>query len=816
MYICNNPKCQKMKSFLSTLLLLFIGLNIFAIAKVPSGMGTASWTNAASWSPAGVPNSGDDVTITSGSTISLNAAAACRHLTIDPGGVYSGLSNSAVLSIYGNYSNNGTESGIGTLAFFGLGTSTIGGTGAWSSNFAWSFNKSRTILSTVSYSRTANTKIYNGSTVTNNGTLTLNITTVLGGAWTQGPNSSLTLRQGNFFAGTTLMVGTFNASAVGNTVSLAYATGDIPRSLPGYYNLRLTATTAGTKSMRTAFTVTNDLTINATNTFNTNAFDLVVGGDWVKNGTFTTSAGRLVTFNGASGSAQTISGTGTTAFQQVTINNPLGVSILSGTYTLAQVLTISDGTFSQGGTSFTMLSTAAQTARIAPVTGTGAITGNFTIQRFLSARTQSPTDDPGHWSNLSSSVQSSTVADWDNELFLYYPYAPPTQYSNIVIFNETANDYVGVSAATSLTPGLGFEIALTDDGTLTAFSATTLTTTGVPNHLDQDLSALISFNGDGSNLVGNPFASSIAWSSVFAASSGILNTYDEYDSNAGDYATFGLGSEIGSGQGFWVYTTSPVHTLNVPETAKTTSTNSTILAPMARKHMILNIRGAHEPDSYRHKLHIAASSDASDGWDLSDHPYKKSPVRSAPSITSKVDNKELKINTFNSLNETYTMPLSTRGQVSGNYTIEIESRDILEEYSCIYLEDTQTNKWLDLNVETSYSFNMNAGDNEERFVLHFSKNGDCKAPQYTVVNELNNQLIVLPTAEGNDILFNMNDATNVRIDVTNMLGQQLMNSMNITASNQTEKIALPSDFTGMYLIRISSDKETMVKKFVRK
>jgi hypothetical protein len=785
----------------------------FSINYVSAGPGPADWNTATSWSPNGIPTSVDNVTILAGHTINFaTLGKTCKDLTVAGTLVWTA---NVTLHVYGDYVVTGTESapGAGKLQFDGAGT-VVSCTGVSSNKLYYNFNSNRTL--TGSFNKTnAYTQMAANKTVTNNAAYIMgNFTAGTGTVWTNGPSSSLSLRLANFMVGKT-----FNAHAAGNTVTLTYATGNLPTPTAGFYNLTLASTVAGTKTMTINTVVANNLTINTNNTLNSNNFDLSVGGNWTKNGSFTASVGKSVTFNGTA--AQTIAGTGTTTFERLAISNTNGVSITSGIYILNEVLTISDGTFSTGSASFTMVSTASQTARIAPITGTGGIAGNFTIQRFLSSRTQNALDSPGHWSDLSSPVQNSTFADWDNELFFYYPYNPPAEYSNVVGYDEPSYDYYGVTAGTTLTPGLGWEIALTDDATLSSFTATTLTTVGVPNQGDQDLSSLVTYvNPDGgiaANLVGNPFASSISWSSVFAASSNISSSYDEYDANAGDYATFGLGTEIGSGQGFWVYATSGGATLNIPESAKTTSSNSDVRTPVIEPYMTLNIRGDHEPSTYAHILKIAANASASDAWDVNDFPYRRSRVASAPSITSKIDGKDAKINTFNSNNTTYSMPLSTRAYVDGNYSITIAGRDFMTEYTCVTLEDTKENKWIDLSATTQYAFAMATTDNENRFVLHFSKNNDCRTMAAAgMSSDLENQFTVLPTASGNDIRFNFAETTPVTIDVMNLLGQNITEGIQVSAKDQTEQITLPADFSGMYLIRVSTENGTVVKKFMRK
>jgi type IX secretion system substrate protein len=70
-------------------------------------------------------------------------------------------------------------------------------------------------------------------------------------------------------------------------------------------------------------------------------------------------------------------------------------------------------------------------------------------------------------------------------------------------------------------------------------------------------------------------------------------------------------------------------------------------------------------------------------------------------------------------------------------------------------------------------------------------------------------------SEGNLINFSFDESTAVTIDVMNMLGQSIIGARSVNAGYSSEKVTLPTDFQGMYLIRITSAKGTMVQKFYR-
>ena len=107
--------------------------------------------------------------------------------------------------------------------------------------------------------------------------------------------------------------------------------------------------------------------------------NLQISGSITNNGTFTATSG-IVTMNGSA--AQTI---GANVFdgntiKDLIINNPAGVT-LQGPLNITGIVTAQNGNLSSGG-NLTLVSTAAQTALI-DGSGTGTVTGNVTMQRYL-------------------------------------------------------------------------------------------------------------------------------------------------------------------------------------------------------------------------------------------------------------------------------------------------------------------------------------------------------------------------------------------------------------------------------------------------
>ncbi len=593
--------------------------------------------------------------------------------------------------------------------------------------------------------------------------------------------------------------------------------GTIAQAIPAFTYHNLISAGSAAKSLSGNIVVNNDLTITSNLDVSASNYSITVKRNWINNGTFTAQNGAVV-FNGSV--AQTLAGSGTTTFNRLDMNNTAGgVSLISGTYILNSVINPLNGNFNTNGQSFTMVSDASRTARIGQVAATASLSGNFIVQRYITARDTS-------FADLCSPVQSSTLLDWDNELpALSYVHTPPSALASAFTYNETADVYVPVlSSATTLTPGQGFEVFLAGDYAYAPFASTTMNVIGVPNQGDKNLSSLISNNVQGWNLVGNPFASNVSWASIYTASggatSGLYDFIEMYDYTIGDWNgyTSADGIEIGSAQGFWVYglpAASPL-TLIIPESSKTATSNSTIKAP-TKTHPYFTLKIGSNANSFSHTFKIDAKIGASDNLDAQDLPYRPSPNKVTPTLYSNIDGSKVNLNTFNLENDIYSLPLVVKVNTSGNYKIDAAGFEFLNEYKCIQLEDRLKNTFINLTSQSTYEFEMFRLEDEKRFVLHFNKDANCKQSiALENIAYFDNSVEVLPTQQGNIINFNYSEATQTAISVYNMLGQDIVEERNLYVSSQSETIQLPSDFEGIYFIKISSDKETVVKKLFKK
>lgn len=302
-------------------------------------------------------------------------AYAVRNLTIT--GLLT-VSTSGNFSVTGttNISGNGSfidSQGSGVSTF--TGKVTIGNTSKFTAtavttvgrlNFAGGIvNNNTTALSfNAATIRTTATQTWSGAgSITtsgvidvNTGTLTNNMTgtvsiggTLTGTSFIQGANAFLSLG-----SNTPLSITTLTATAFGNTVEYR-STGTATMRGQTYYHLLISA---GIKNIPTTdITVNGNLTINAGILSNTtNNKNIILAGNWINNvGTGAFAAGNgTVLLSGAS--AQTIGGSGSTNFRNLTINNAAGISQAINT-TVNGVLTLTSGIINTAGNTLIISST---------------------------------------------------------------------------------------------------------------------------------------------------------------------------------------------------------------------------------------------------------------------------------------------------------------------------------------------------------------------------------------------------------------------------------------------------------------------------
>lgn len=165
------------------------------------------------------------------------------------------------------------------------------------------------------------------------------------GGYTIAMAASKTFEVGNnasfIMTGTTGMAtGTSLTKTFGTNSTVRYEGSNQTLSNETYYNLSTSG--SGIKTLSGAVTVNGNLTIGSSTTLDVSAsnYNINISGNWTNNGTFTAQNGTT-SFNGTS--QQSIGGTASTVFKNLTVNNSSGV-VFTKSQTVGGVLTFSNGT----------------------------------------------------------------------------------------------------------------------------------------------------------------------------------------------------------------------------------------------------------------------------------------------------------------------------------------------------------------------------------------------------------------------------------------------------------------------------------------
>lgn len=372
------------------------------------------------------------------------------------------------------------------------------------------------------------------------------------------------------------------------------------------------------------YVTTNSLSVATGGTLNVNNSTIKIAGAVTSAGTFSAANGTVV-MNGSYAQFVPASTFAGNTVKNLVISNTSGVT-LGGPLSLTDVLTVSAGSLITGGF-LTLTSTAAATARVAPITSNAAIpiNGNVTVERYVPGRrryrliTSSVTTSPasvltagqeqlsiwGNWQNSGNNVANnagtlitggSSADGFDQQ----------TSNPSLFTYNNLTRQFISFSSAngkntkyTPLKAGIAYYMfvygdrlnsVITSSPNNTVLRATGTLLTGNQTYNSSSAVPLSTVTGR-YTLLGNPFASPIDWTTI--SGTDLSNTYWGWDPNlssTGGYVTVsksgavvliapfsgttGLNQYIQSGQGFFVQTTGPSPSLTIREVDKVSVFNS--------------------------------------------------------------------------------------------------------------------------------------------------------------------------------------------------------------------------------------------------
>lgn len=432
-------------------------------------------------------------------------------------------------------------------------------------------------------------------------------------------------------------------------------------------------------------------------------------------------------------------------------------------------------------------------------TGTGSLIHNTntvaaTVKRYYTGAAEA-------WHLVSSPVAAQSISDtWiptgsypDGSGYDFYKWSEADKL--------WLNQKVGANNISTFSPGTGY---------LTAYQAANPTKTFTGNLNNGTVNISLTKTGTetyaGSNLLGNPFPSSIDWK----ASSGWTRTnlavdgsgYTMYiwNETANNYGSFNSAGTEGTNsvtqyippmQGFFV-TASSAGTLSMDNNVRIHAGASNWLKSEGQnKHF--KIKATSTANYGSDEICIEFDHELSSGG----APKWFSFVESAPSLYLPQGDKNYSIRFLTNSMDNPTVPMSFKPGINGSYQLNADYGE--NEFEAIYLEDLKTGIKQNLVSNPSYSFTSTTSDDPNRFKLTFASVGiENPQTENPSVYTYGNQIYV--KGQGTAL-----------VELYNMSGQRIY-------AVQTQLTGItPIPFrasAGYYLVRIISDRNVQTSKIL--
>ncbi len=598
-------------------------------------------------------------------------------------------------------------------------------------------------------------------------------------------------------------------------------------------NLRISLTTTGTF-------------FQAFGSFNLNGKSLTI--DNTSDLSLTTQASDG-TIMGSNTSALFVSGTigvysgGTSIFMDPATNT-LNVLSLNSANTLdaGNALNITDSLSILGGGTFntnnfvTLKSSSAKKGRLGRVSGT--LGGNLTVQTFALGGI---TD----WAVLGvSGIAGRTIADWEGQIPMTCNSCPNSTtsttnpFASAVIWDESAAAsssvaYITMNYSDPLNVGQGYWIYLGDNFANTGDMTWNVTGPAVTGGTTIPLTFSGAANGDGYNLVSNPYASPISWAKLHNGNANVDDATYIYNADLGLTTSYvasvqsnpGVGANdvIPMGQGFYVRATANTN-LVASESIKTTSSNQLLRSASSSPNnsvgsvIYLNVDGGGYTDATAIRFHSNATSSfdktldafklyASPGYEGFPGVWTKRTV-----IGTQLNNQDYSINSVPyAQTQNAVIPVVVRVYTSGQYTITGTDLQNIPPNACVTLFDKVTNTTHNLRT-SPYVCNINDTTYAARFVLTVCQDVTADVKSQAPAS-LSNSIFINKDASGVYVDFDFNKATNANILVTNVLGQRIMDTKKVKVTN--DNIYLDLNVSDQLIfVTVETENEKVTKKFL--
>lgn len=519
-----------------------------------------------------------------------------------------------------------------------------------------------------------------------------------------------------------------------------------------------------------------------------------------------------------------------------------GTKLLTGNATVKGYLEVANSAeFDADGElnniKFTLLSSQNSTARIAAMPSTASISGNMIVQRWTRGGIRSnrffasPVDTAG----------GMKIKQFKDDILLYGPggiingFDNPTVFtSNVSVYDEArpnGSEWRSPVNINEVVPvGKGVLVYHLGDRTQAPLQTNTIPNPAVLDFLGTPNQGTINIpmectapcipadNGNGWNLVANPYASPIDWDSPEWVKEGLsttffiwnprINQYASYNSANPAAATNGGSRYIGPGQSFFMKATSNNPVLIASEDVKTDIFPDSLLFRIAAPQNQLRLVLENEELSSRDEAIFAFDNRAKEGFEDEFDSHK-------PALPMMVSNLRLKnelgdllgVHTTQEFNPEVSekvIPLSLAA-IAGSYTLSANQISSFSSEFVFYLENTIDNTIQILEEGKKYPIVIEEGKEDKlsnAYQLRVSRSISNNSP-------ISQGIKVYPNpSNGKNITLLLSNNEAGELEITDAMGKRIM-STSISSESNSIEINMPENTSaGIYTLSYKTANKT--------
>ncbi len=417
-----------------------------------------------------------------------------------------------------------------------------------------------------------------------------------------------------------------------------------------------------------------------------------------------------------------------------------------------------------------------------------SVSGSTKVETYLAK-------DEWHFISMpitSASMASVFYQDEDPKIYVVW-YDESQSYSGTGIC-EDCWTYVN-DGTMAINVMEGYSAWAADKSTIVSWNGTLNTNTSY--------SFSVSTAPDGWNIVGNPYACNIDWTSVYSANSNIENKFYIWMGGSGNYGSYSSGTTSGldgsiipSTQAFFLRTTTN-QSVSIPRSAQVISDQSYYKSFSENILNQINIRI--DGKRYWDELAFVFKEGAQPGYDEMD-AEKFWGMDAAPQLYCVLDDdKWLSINALPvpGSDWSFRIPFTTYLWHDKEYTFSSRRSESLPDYVKVELYDKFNGKYTAVSYGETYTFEADSGFYNDRFELVFS--------DATSIEEYSTRITDMK------VYYSSKTGINIRLvgqennlegiySVYDMQGKKLVNGTMVFSTGDTYEIPLSMNISDAYYV----------------